>query len=181
MAPKGASMAIYLTADLHLGHSSILHLAGRPFGSVKEMDEAIIANYNAIVRPNDIVYLLGDVTFRIPLSQAEALIRRLNGRKVLLRGNHDKTYDPALFEDVRDFDSIKVNGVWISMMHYPMLEWPHSRHGAIQAHGHQHNKPGHNEVNREAGIRRYDVGVDANRFFPVNAEALVTFFNGTTA
>lgn len=50
-------------------------------------------------------------------------------------------------------------------MHYPMVTWPKSWHfGSIHLHGHQHNKPEYNQQQKEAGILRYDVGMDANDY-----------------
>lgn len=94
---------IYFTSDLHLGHENILRFANRPFGSVEEMNRTLIANYNALVREEDTVYILGDLTYRIPLTEAEPLIAKLNGKKHLIKGNHDKNYDKSLFEEVVDY------------------------------------------------------------------------------
>ena len=51
---------IYFTSDLHLGHNSVIALCHRPFSSTEEMDETLIANWNAKVRGNDKVYIVGD-------------------------------------------------------------------------------------------------------------------------
>lgn len=60
-------------------------------------------------------------------------------------------------------------------MHYPMVEWPKSRHGSVHLHGHQHNKSDYNERMRKEGIKRYDVGVDANDFKPVSINEILNF------
>lgn len=75
----------------------------RPFQSVEEMNEAMVERWNATVSPRDKVYHLGDVA--IPRSGLSYL-ERLNGRKVLIRGNHDifKAQDylrPLRFDDIR--------------------------------------------------------------------------------
>jgi calcineurin-like phosphoesterase family protein len=55
---------IYFTADLHLGHANIINHCDRPFSSVEEMDEHLINAWNSRVRPNDTVYIIGDLIFR---------------------------------------------------------------------------------------------------------------------
>lgn len=167
---------IYFTADQHLGHRAVINMQERPFEDVQEMNRVIISNYNAMVGSDDTVYLLGDICHRIPVEEANKLIDRLKGKKILIKGNHDKRYDPALFEEITDFKTIALNGVNIALMHYPMLSWPKSHHGSLQLHGHVHGNRQNNEANRDAGIRRFDVGVDANDFYPVSINQILTFF-----
>ena len=167
---------IYFTADLHLGHRAIIHMQNRPFEDVDEMNRTIIDNYNAIVGPDDTVYLLGDLCHHLKVEEASEFISRLRGRKTLIRGNHDKNYDTSLFEEIADFKTISASGIYIAMMHYPMLSWPKSHHGSLQLHGHVHGRRENNEVNRDAGILRYDVGVEANDYCPVSIRQIISFF-----
>lgn len=167
---------IYFTADLHLGHRAIIHMQNRPFEDVDEMNRTIIGNYNAIVGPDDTVYLLGDLCHHMKVEEANELISKLRGRKILIRGNHDKNYDASLFEEITDFKTISANGIYIAMMHYPMLSWPKSHHGSLQLHGHVHGRREDNEENRDAGILRYDVGVEANDYCPVSIRQIISFF-----
>lgn len=88
---------IYFTSDLHLGHNNILKFTGRPYDSMEEMNRELIRNINFRVTKNDWLYILGDVSHHILPEQTNQLLARINGRKVLVRGNHDKEYDPALF------------------------------------------------------------------------------------
>lgn len=168
---------IWFTSDLHLGHTNAINLCQRPFETVDEMNRTLIRNYNSRVAKNDTVYILGDLSFRIPVEEANELIRQLKGKKILLRGNHDKQYDPNLFEAIYDFFELKGYYKYpIALMHYPMLEWPKSRHGSLHLHGHQHNKFTYNEQMRQEGILRYDVGVDANNYAPVSLKEICQFF-----
>ena len=80
---------IYFTADHHFGHQNIIKHCNRPFGSVEEMDEELIMLWNKSVREKDIVYILGDLLFRNATSSEEYL-EKLNGKKYLIVGNHDK-------------------------------------------------------------------------------------------
>lgn len=169
---------IYFTSDLHLGHENILRFVNRPFGSVEEMNRTLIANYNALVREEDTVYILGDLTYRIPLTEAETLIAKLNGRKHLIKGNHDKNYDKSLFEEVVDYKQIHEYCRHFTLMHYPMLEWAKMRCGSIMLHGHMHNiGTDYNMECKKNHILRYDVGVDANSFYPVAITTILDFID----
>ena len=91
---------IYLTSDLHFGHKNIIKLTNRPFSDVHEMNETLIKNWNNTIKPQDTIYILGDLCFKMSLEESHKIIQRLNGKKVLIRGNHDKQYDEGLFRDI---------------------------------------------------------------------------------
>ena len=167
---------VYFTSDLHLGHKNIITLQYRPFESVEEMDRVLIDNFNSVVKKNDTVFILGDICYRLKLDKANEVISRLNGRKYLIKGNHDLEYDPALFVDIKDYMTVSLNGKYFTLMHYPMLSWPKKERGSIQLHGHIHARMDYNERNRAEGIKRYDVGVDANDFYPVSLDSIMEFF-----
>lgn len=167
---------IYFTADLHLGHKAIINMQNRPFEDVQEMNKALICNYNAVIGKDDTVYLLGDVCHHMTVDEANEIIGKLKGKKILIKGNHDKQYDASLFEEITDFKTISANGIYVALMHYPMLSWPKSHHGSLQLHGHVHGRRTDNEVNRDAGIRRFDVGVDANDYYPISIKQILSFF-----
>ena len=167
---------IWFTSDLHLGHRSAISMCGRPFETVEEMNETLIHNFNQSVKKNDTVYILGDIAHRTPVVEVNQLIGRLNGKKILCKGNHDKKYNVELFNGIYDFLEIAVHGVNVSLMHYPMMSWPKSMHGSLHLHGHIHSKGDYNLQQKEDGILRYDVGVDANNFCPVSIEQIKDFF-----
>lgn len=75
-------MTVFLISDTHFGHANIIKYAGRPFDSVEEMNEAMVDNWNSVVKQGDKVYHLGDVTMN---SKSLDILSRLNGRKVLIR------------------------------------------------------------------------------------------------
>ena len=169
---------IYFTSDLHLGHTGIIHMRDRPFKDVDEMNWSILANYNAIVNKDDTVYILGDIAHHMRVSEANQWIAKMNGKKILLTGNHDKQYDPSLFVMIKDFITVSLNGRYFALMHYPMLSWPKKNSGSIHVHGHIHSDESYNRKNREEGILRYDAGVDANQFLPVSVQQVICFFDG---
>ncbi len=166
---------IWFTSDLHLGHRAAINMCERNFETVDEMNKTLIRNFNACVKKNDTVYILGDIAHRTPVEEVNQLISKLNGHKILCKGNHDKKYDETLFEGIYDFLEIAVNGINISLMHYPMMEWPKSRRGSLHLHGHIHSKGAYNLQQKNEGILRYDVGVDANGYYPVSIEQVKTF------
>jgi len=167
---------IYFTSDLHLNHNAAIRMCERPFESIDEMNRTLIENINARVKKHDTLYILGDIAHKGTVEQANELIAKINGKKILIRGNHDRVYDATLFEGIYDFLEIHVDGINISLMHYPMVEWPKSRHGSYHLHGHQHNKPEYNLRMKEQGKLRYDVGVDANYYCPVSLQEIRQFF-----
>lgn len=71
-------MTVFFTSDTHYHHARVIHYSKRPFESVDEMGEALIANWNAVVRPGDLVYHLGDFAF-CDAARAVVIAKRLNG------------------------------------------------------------------------------------------------------
>lgn len=167
---------IYFTSDLHLGHRGIISMQQRPFESVEAMNKTILMNFNAVVNKDDTVYILGDICHHMNVDAANEIIADMNGKKYLITGNHDKKYDPSLFTEIKDFKTISLNGRYFALMHYPMLSWPKKNSGSIQLHGHIHARMDYNEQNRDEGVLRYDVGVDANNFYPVSVKQIIEFF-----
>jgi calcineurin-like phosphoesterase family protein len=82
---------VFFTADWHFGHQRISELAERPFASVEEMNEEMVRRHNEWVNPSDTVWVLGDVAMG-PIAESLALCKRMNGRKHLISGNHDRTW-----------------------------------------------------------------------------------------
>jgi calcineurin-like phosphoesterase family protein len=134
----------WVCADHHFGHANILNFKRddgtslRPFKSLEEHDETLIANHNSVVQPADRVYLLGDVCIK---RQYLHLLYRLNGRKVLVKGNHDifklKDYLPY-FDDIRAYVVQKdKNGNQVILSHVPIHPGSLKRFG-VNIHGHLH-------------------------------------------
>lgn len=81
----------WFTSDLHLYHGNILkYCPMRPYATVEEMNEMLVLNWNALVKPDDIIYCLGD--FSMTIKPVETFTSRLNGYKILIHGNHDWTH-----------------------------------------------------------------------------------------
>ena len=153
----------FITADTHFGHNNIrlpTH-ADRPFGSLEEMDETLIARWNAKVPKRARIYHLGDFAFgRAARKRIARLVPRLNGRIFLVGGNHDEGIRgelAALFDVVRCcYMSRTEDKVKVVMSHYAHLTWNGSHYGSWMLHGHSHNRLA------PTNLRRLDVGVDAH-------------------
>ncbi|MFG5384417.1 hypothetical protein [Yoonia sp. R2-816] len=152
-------MTDFVTGCTHFGHANIIRLANRPFADVDEMDRTLIANWNAVVRPRDTVYHLGDFAFRG--GPDEEYLKRLNGRIIRLQGNHDPNGWGA------DYMRVKCHKTRAVLFHYPIEEWDGWYRGAVHLHCHTH-KP-----EFVSGERRGNVGVDATGFAPMKLEEAV--------
>lgn len=134
---------IWVISDTHFGHENIIKYAGRPFNSAAHMDAELIANWNALVRPNDHIYHLGDVSMSRKGSEQAAfikLIKSLKGHKRLLLGNHD--HFPAKVYLDAGFEKIVGTGRWIDDLlfsHYPVHPGSLGRNIA-NVHGHIHEQ-----------------------------------------
>lgn len=184
-------MSTYFTADPHLGHPNIILYANRPFVDrardldekgrwisreiarlrVKEMDETIITNWNSVVRrPNDDVYVLGDLAF---CDDASVYLNRLNGRIHWIHGNHDRaawavrhrfiSHSP-LMEVKIDFPS---GNNLVVLCHYAMRVWNKSHWGSYHLYGHSHGS-----LEDLSSSRSMDCGMDCNNLFPFSAEKI---------
>lgn len=133
----------WFISDTHFGHGNMLNFKdsdGKPirvFKDVDEMDEEMIKNWNYYISPEDRVYHLGDVA--ISLKALHKVMPRLNGRKVLLKGNHDifklKEYTPY-FEDIRAFKVYPAHGIIFS--HVPVHPQQLENRFKFNVHGHLH-------------------------------------------
>lgn len=157
----------WVTADPHFGHANICKFTNydgskmRPWDDVTEMDEALIANWNEVVNPEDRVYLLGDVTFTS--KNMLEYIPRLKGRICLVPGNHDPTKIRKyvhVFDDVRGY--VQRKG-WI-MSHIPIHPASLSR-WKVNIHGHLHNNV---VMLGDKPDSRYEcVSVEHNNYYPI--------------
>jgi calcineurin-like phosphoesterase family protein len=155
-------VTIWFTADTHFGHGGAMGRFKRPFRSVAEMNEAIVARWNETVGPDDEVWHLGDFALRTAADQIGALLARLKGRKHLITGNNDgpETLARREWASVQAYAEFELDGTWLVLCHYPFRTWNRMYKGAYNLHGHSHGKL--------AGLtRQVDVGVDVWEFQPV--------------
>jgi calcineurin-like phosphoesterase family protein len=135
----------FVVSDTHFGHKNILTFRDsddgpliRPFVSVEEMDETMVERWNAVVQPGDRVYHLGDVAIH---RRALPILNRLNGSKVLIKGNHDifklRDYTPY-FDDIRAYKVFPNHGVICS--HVPVHSQQLQSRFTLNVHGHLHTR-----------------------------------------
>ncbi len=130
---------VFLTADPHFGHQGVCRFTRddgsklRPWDDADTMDEDMVLRWNETVSPEDKVYMLGDIVIN---RKALKILSRLNGDKVLIKGNHDifklEDYAPY-FRDIRAYHVM--NGMILS--HIPIHEESLSRFSK-NIHGHLH-------------------------------------------
>jgi len=172
---------IYFTSDTHFNHSNIINLCGRPFDNIEQMNNLMIQNWNSCVTDDDDIYILGDFMFKGSGIDANKFIQRLNGRKYLIRGNHDKyaedeTFIIDNFEWIKDYYVLNYKKIKIILFHYPILEWDGYFGDTIHLHGHVHNcgkNPEQKKRMSVLGKRAVNVGVDVNNFSPVSIEKIL--------
>ena len=113
---------VYISSDHHFFHENIIHYCNRPFKNCEEMHKKIITEHNRFVRPDDVVYFLGDLGFS-SYEEVKSVISQLNGKKILIMGNHDKwgvsTYYNLGFDAVLQEATIKLGKRLVTLEHYP--------------------------------------------------------------
>lgn len=163
----------FYTSDLHFNHEKIYSNGTRPpFKTAAEAQEAIINNFNSVVKPNDNLYILGDLTLSASYDDLVAFLRRLNGNKIVIQGNHDrqrtleKLKEDKVIANWHPWKGCKDQGVSIFMTHFVPLEAHTGPELKLYLHGHVHG-------NLRSILKcplRIDVGVDFWNFYPFSMD-----------
>ena len=172
---------IFFTSDTHFCHKPEFLWSPRGFTNVDDMNEAIVENWNKVVKPHDIVYHLGD-TILNDTEKGIEYFKRLNGEIFLIWGNHDtQNRMNALFEACRN----KLMGGWyafvikhgkqsIYLSHYPTLtanfDDKHFSQHVINLHGHTHQRTNWLQLDNPF---MYHVGVDSHNCTPVHIDEVL--------
>lgn len=161
----------YFTSDEHYGHEKIIEYCDRPFDSVWDMDDEIIRRHNLLVTGRDIVIHIGD--FAWGKQRPNRIINLLKGKHIFIKGSHDK-WMPR--ETPATIWEKKIGVQYVAACHYPMRSWPRSHYASFHVFGHVHGKVYDDTTGVVAGYATgglsYDVGVDANDFYPVDFDTL---------
>ncbi len=165
---------IFFTADLHLGHKAIVNFASRNFKTIEEHDDCLIENYNSVVGRKDVVYILGDLAW----NNHRHYIHALNGKKVLVLGNHDKMsqFDYSLFTEICYVKELKYNKQKIFLSHYPHKSWNGSCHCSKPNSNFLGHLYGHSHGRMEEDRIAFDVGVDVWKLRPIDIETVIKKF-----
>jgi len=169
---------IYFSADLHLGHANIIRYTNRPFKSLEEMDETIINNFNARIKPEDTVFHVGDFCFRNSpggkegegtTTRAKEYIKRLNCGLVFIVGNHDSSN--SLKTPIESI-VLRYGGMRIKLVHDPKYA---DSSFELNLCGHVHDAWKVKKLSDKSYI--YNVGVDVNKFMPITFDEIMREIN----
>lgn len=157
-------MKTWITSDLHFGHTNIMKFCPKTrghFRDVEHMNSEMIRSWNEKVAIDDMVYILGDVSF-MNVEKTVYILSILNGKKILIEGNHDSKLLKdkrfiSCFSEVHKYLRLVYDKQYLLVMfHYPIWEWDQMHRGSIHFHGHIHGND-----NGMPNSRAIDVGMDA--------------------
>lgn len=159
----------FYISDWHYGHANCLHFDNRPFTTIQKHDAELIRRWNSVVRPGDLVYILGDM-FWNKATEAISVLKQLNGQKILIKGNHDRCHDlefKKCFVKIVEYLEVEDDGDKIVLCHYPIPCFKNHFYGWLHFYGHVHtsfeyNMMQHNRYLMESlydrSCRMYNVG-----------------------
>ena len=183
-------MRNWFTADLHLGHRNIIDYCNRPFADVAEMNRVLITNWNKTIGHDDTVWVVGDFALG-KIDETLRMVRQLNGRKVLVAGNHDRCWhghkrradgwterylDAGFDKIIQGETTVDLpNGTTATICHFPYRGDSHATDrfaehrpnntGGWLIHGHVHDR-------WRLSNRMINVGVDVNDYRPLAADTI---------
>jgi calcineurin-like phosphoesterase family protein len=169
----------FFTADHHFGHENIIKHCHRPFASAEEMNRVMVERWNSVVKPNDIVYHVGDIAYKFNRKGLQAIREQLHGQIYLVPGNHDKVATQMLnaWHILPQCSEVSVhapgiipgqNSVRVVLCHYALRVWNASFHGSWHLYGHSHGTLPDLPLSLS-----FDVGVDCTNFYPMSEEEVV--------
>lgn len=169
---------IWFTSDLHFCHNNILNYEpdSRPFNTIEEMNETLVQKWNDKVSAKDTVYVLGDLSMG-RVEAAIEYIKRLNGKIILIRGNHDTPKRIEAYKEigieVHDIFYLPYKGRYFILCHFPIANEEFIRM-VIEDNSEVVNLYGHVHSNAPVGYKdgTYHVGVDTNRLAPISIEQI---------
>ena len=195
----------WFTSDWHVGHNNVLNFCKETRGHLKDLDHmhtVLINNYNSMVKPEDTCYFLGDFAFK-GMEYGQKVLERMNGKKILVRGNHDKGHQSLKnmgFDAVIDSFEIKIGGMYITASHFPLSGIKREKcegfkkyikgenwHGEFKymkdylvipdrgqnIHLHGHIHSPNKGLSEKICGIQYDVGIDANDLKPISLNQII--------
>lgn len=140
-------MKTFFTSDLHFHHKKITEFTERKlFTDSDHHNQWLIDTWNKQVNKGDVVYILGDFSFSRKYEEVLAYLRRLNGRKFIIKGNHDRSkildslkLSSGTIQNWWDYKEIKLSdNTPACLFHFPISSWHRQHYGAFMLHGHCH-------------------------------------------
>lgn len=135
----------YFTSDLHFHHKRITEFTARKdFTTAEDHTEWLITLWNSQVKKGDTVWHLGDFSFSSKYEEIEAVVKRLNGQKFFIKGNHckesvfKKLLQNNLLQKFQQYEEIKIQGNTTCLFHFPITSWHKQGYGSWHTHGHCH-------------------------------------------
>ncbi len=160
---------LFLIADMHFGHENIIRFENRPFLNKEDMDSAMIKNWNSAASKKDTVIVAGDVSFYNKEKTSE-IIHSLNGKKILIKGNHDQRNNnwwiEAGFDEVSNYPIVYKE--WLIISHEP----PTYMNGAtpyFYIYGHVHGTDMYKTVTKQTAC----VSVERWDYTPVELDKII--------
>jgi len=169
----------HFISDTHFGHNNILRYDRRPFENVYRMQREIVKRYCDAVQRTDTVLWLGDFALGLSRDDETELLRSLPGRKILVRGNHDRHSKTRLlltgFDAVLDIAEIIDPELGpVLCVHNPLRAATHPEYRYV-VHGHRHSPEPVSDV---GGVRRVDCGVVAWDYYPAPYAKVIDLLRG---
>jgi len=158
-----------VSADHHFFHERIIEHCKRPFANAEVAVGEMIYRWNDAVKPNDLVYYLGDMFYAAKADQIEEVLKQLNGKIFFIPGNHDKLLKKKFKDRFLSWgdsiEKITEDGQQIVLCHYAMRTWQNSFHGSWQLYGHSHS-----QLPDDPNLPSFDIGVDCWDYAPVTMD-----------
>ncbi len=185
---------VFFTSDFHIGHYSVIKFDKRPFQDLNTMNQNLIDNWNSVVSDNDIVFFLGDLSYKCNPKTVKWFVSQLKGKIHFVMGNHDRYEDISKlgrFENIygdrttlggatiqiRDED---VKNGWqdIVLCHYAILSWNKAHYGSWHLHGHSHQSLTQNpDMNWFYKRKVIDVGCNGWDYKPISYQEIKNIMN----
>lgn len=169
-------MAIYFIGDTHFDDKNIIDFANRPFKNVVEMNNHIVNEWNSVVKKNDIVYIVGDFISENYKNDTISLINKLNGFKILIRGNHDTMSD----EKYHNFGIDKIYDHPIILENFYIIShdamYVNDSMPYVNIFAHVHNNP----IYKDYGKHHFCVSVErpAMKYVPIQFNKIKEIIKG---
>lgn len=166
---------IFLTSDLHIGHSKEFLWKPRGYKNCFEHDKDLIRKWNKAVTDDDIVYILGDIMLE-DNEYGKVIFNQLNGFKYIIVGNHDTETRQSFYEELRGVLSVKYADILkygkyrFFLCHFPSYVKSFDKSSKLFClHGHTHNKDRFEFINQCC----YNVNLDAHNMEPIEISKIV--------